>query len=184
MQKFPRRTSKISQNNYTKSSLNPNISKGINKRKFATKSSQTSANPKNRLFMVWGVLIAACLGLGINLYRLQIVEGAKLTEKARSQQMFSMRPFIPRRQIVDRNNTVVAIDLPIYTLYVHPKQFDKDKSLSNIARKLATILNKDAEKLEAKFKKNKSGIFISSRLQEEVADQISGLKLNGIDLRK
>ena len=184
MQKFPRRTSRITQNNYTKSPFNRNISKGIDKRKFATKSPKISANPNNRLFIVWGLLIAACLGLGINLYRLQIVDGAKLTKKARNQQMFSMRPFIPRRQIVDRNNRVVAIDLPIYTLYVHPKQFDKNKSLSNIARKLATILNKDAEKLEAIFKKQKSGILLSSRLQEEVADQISALRLNGIDLRK
>ena len=184
MQKFPRRTSKITQNNYTKSPFNRNISKGIDKRKFATKSPKISANPKNRLFIVWGLLIAACLGLGINLYRLQIIDGAKLTKEARKQQMFSMRPFIPRRQIVDRNNRVVAIDLPIYTLYVHPKQFDKNKSLSNIARKLATILNKDAEKLEAIFKKQKSGILLSSRLQEEVADQISALRLNGIDLRK
>lgn len=184
MRKFPRRTNRITQNNYTKSPFNRNISKGIDKRRFATKSPKISPNPKNRLFVVWGLLIAACLGLGINLYRLQIVDGAKLTKKARDQQTFSMRPFIPRRQIVDRNKRVVAIDLPIYTLYVHPKLFDKDKSSSDIARKLATILNQDAGKLEARFKKNKSGILISSRLQEEVADQISALKLNGIDLRK
>ena len=186
MQKFPGKTSRIPKKDYKykQSPLNRNIPRSRNKRKFAAKSSQVSPNPKRRLFIVWGVLIAACLGLGINLYRLQIVEGAKLTEKARSQQMFSMRPFIPRRQIVDRNKRVVAIDLPIYTLYVHPKMFDKNKSPSDIARKLGIILNIDAGELEAKFKKQKSGIFISSKLQEEVADQISALRLNGIDLRK
>ena len=184
MQKFPGKASRIPKKDYKQSRLNSNIPRSRNKRKFAAKSSQVSPNPKRRLFIVWGVLIAACLGLGINLYRLQIVEGAKLTEKARSQQMFSMRPFIPRRQIVDRNKRVVAIDLPIYTLYVHPKMFDKNKSPSDIARKLGIILNKDAGELEAKFKKQKSGIFISSKLQEEVADQISALRLNGIDLRK
>jgi cell division protein FtsI (penicillin-binding protein 3) len=183
MQKFPGKTNRISKKDYTQSRFNRSIPKIRNKR-FAAKSSQISPNPKRRLFMVWGVLIAACLGLGINLYRLQIVDGAKLTKKARNQQMFSMRPFIPRRQIVDRNKRVVAIDLPIYTLYVHPKMFDKNKSKSEIARKLGTILNTDASELEAKFNKQKSGIFISSKLQEEVADQISALKLNGIDLRK
>ncbi len=184
MQKFPGKTSKISKKDYTQSRLNRDIPRTRNKRKFAAKSSQLSPNPKKRLFIVWGILMAACLGLGINLYRLQIIDGAKLTKKARNQQMFSMRPFIPRRQIVDRNKRVVAIDLPIYTLYVHPKMFDEGKSKSEIARKLGTILNTDADELEAKFNKQKSGIFISSKLQEEVADQISALKLNGIDLRK
>ncbi|MCJ8281515.1 MAG: penicillin-binding protein 2, partial [Rivularia sp. ALOHA_DT_140] len=184
MQKFPGKTGRIPKRNYTQSPLSRNTPKGINKRKFTDKAPQPSVNPKNRLFIVWGVLMAACLGLGINLYRLQIIDGAELTKKARKQQMFSMRPFIPRRQILDRNKRVVAIDLPIYTLYVHPKMFDKDKSPSEIAARLATILNQDADDLEAKFSKRKSGIFISDKLQEEVADQISALKLNGVDLRK
>ncbi len=184
MQKFPGKTSRIPKKEYTQSRLNRSISKDKNQKQFPVKFSQVSPNPKTRLFMVWGVLMAACLGLGINLYRLQIVDGAKLTKKARSQQMFSMRPFIPRRQIVDRDKRVLAIDLPVYTLYVHPKMFDKDKSSSQIARKLATILDRDAQELEEKFNKQKSGIFISDKLAEEVADQISALKLNGIDLRK
>ena len=184
MQKFPGKTNRIPKRDYTQSRFNRNISKVKKPRKFIAESSQISPNPKNRLFIVWGLLIAACLGLGMNLYRLQIVDGAKLTQKARYQQMFSMRPFVPRRQIIDRNNRVLAIDLPVYTLYVHPKMFDKNKSISEIARKLGTILNQDADELEAKFKKQKSGIFISSKLAEEVADQISALKLNGIDLTK
>jgi cell division protein FtsI (penicillin-binding protein 3) len=183
MQKFPGKTSKILKKEHTQSRFSRSIS-NRNNRKFAAQSPEISANPKNRLFLVWGLLIAACLGLGINLYRLQIVDGAKLTKKARSQQMFSMRPFIPRRQIVDRDKRVVAIDPPVYTLYVHPKMFDKNKSPSEIARKLGTILNQDAEELEEKFNKQKSGIFISDKLAEEVADQISALRLNGIDLRK
>lgn len=184
MQKLPGKTSKVSKRNYNRAPLNRNTAKGPNQRKFTAKSPKVVPSPKRRLFMVWGVLIAACLGLGTNLYRLQIVDGPKLTKKARDQQMFSMRPFVPRRPIVDRNKRVIAIDVPIYTLYVHPKMFDKNKSRSYVAQKLATILNKDADELEAKFNKHKSGIFISSRLQEEVADQISSLKLNGIDLRK
>ncbi len=184
MQKFPSKTSRIAKRDYPQSRFNRNISKGRKFRKFTAEPPQILPTPKHRLFMIWGALIAACLGLGINLYRLQIVDGAKLTKKAREQQMFSMRPFIPRRKIVDRDKRVLAIDLPFYTLYVHPKLFDKDKSPSEIARKLGIILNKDADKLEARFKKHKSGILISSKLAEEVADQISSLRLNGIDLRK
>ncbi|MEB3217115.1 MAG: penicillin-binding protein 2 [Nostocales cyanobacterium 94392] len=184
MQKFPSKTSRILKRERIQSRFNRSPLKEDRQRKIAATSSRVSPNPKYRLFVVWGILIAACLGLGINLYRLQIVDGAKLTQKARNQQMFSMRPFIPRRQILDRNNRVVAMDQPIYTLYIHPTLFDKNKSRSEIAHKLGTILNQDPEKLEAKFNKQKSGIFISSKLGEEVADQIAGLKLNGIDLTK
>ncbi|MBF2016407.1 MAG: penicillin-binding protein 2 [Rivularia sp. T60_A2020_040] len=183
MQKFPSKISRNLKREHIQSRFNRSILKD-KQRKFATTSRRVSPNSRNRLFMVWGVLIAACLGLGINLYRLQIVDGAKLTQQARNQQMFHMRPFVPRRQILDRNNRVVAMDQPVYTLYVHPKLFDKNKSPSDIARQLGTILNQDPEELEAKFKKQKSGIFISSKLAEEVADQIAGLKLNGIDLTK
>ena len=97
----PGKTNRISKKDYTQSRLSRHIPRSRDKRKFAAKSSQLSPNPKKRLFIVWGILMAACLGLGINLYRLQIVDGAKLTKKARNQQMFSMRPFIPRRQIVE-----------------------------------------------------------------------------------
>lgn len=183
MQKFPGKSSRTLKREHIESRFNRSILKD-KQRKFATTSTRVSPNPRNRLFMVWGVLIAACLGLGINLYRLQIVDGAKLTQKARNQQMFSMRPFVPRRQILDRNNRVLGLDLPVYTLYVHPEMFDKKKPRSEIARQLGTILNQDPEELEAKFNKQKSGIFISSKLAEEVADQIAGLKLNGIDLTK
>ncbi len=56
-------------------------------------------NVRKRLFIVWGVLIAAGLGLAINLYQLQIVRGGKLTQRARSQQMVDLRPFMPRRPV-------------------------------------------------------------------------------------
>ncbi|MEA5597273.1 penicillin-binding protein 2 [Rivularia sp. UHCC 0363] len=178
----PGKTNKTVKKEHT-SRFNRSLLKDKEK-KFTVESPQVSPNLKIRLFMVWGVLIAACLGLGINLYRLQIVDGAKLTKKARNQQMFSMRPFVPRRQIVDRNNRVLAIDLPVYTLYVHPEMFGKKKSKLEIARELGTILNQDPKELEAKFEKQKTGIFISSKLAEEIADQIAGLKQNGIDLTK
>lgn len=41
--------------------------------KFASNIQEQTSNSKSRLFIVWGVLIAAGLGLGINLYNLQII---------------------------------------------------------------------------------------------------------------
>ena len=137
---------------------------------------------KFRLFVVWGILILAGSGLGINLYHLQILQGAKLTKEARSQQMVNMRPFIPRRKIIDRNRDVLAIDRPVYTLYAHPNQFNY--KIEEVASHLAKITGKDVTQLEKTLRKQKSGILISHALPEPTADRIYALRFNGLDLRK
>jgi len=134
---------------------------------------------KSRVLIVWGVLIAAGAGLAFNLYHLQIVCGPKLTEKARSQQMVNLRPFIPRRPVVDRNNDVLAIDRPVYTLYAHPKLFEQ--SNEKMAHKLASILNQDQSELEKKFQSKRSGILLSPALPEEIADRLNSMRLNGLE---
>ena len=137
------------------------------------------ANSRTRLFITWGVLIAAGLGLAINLYQLQIVRGAKLTQKARNQQMVNLRPFMPRRPVIDRNNNLLAIDRPVYTVFAHPKLFDK--SNEEIAKILAPLINKDAAELVKIFESKKSGITLAPALPEEIADRFIALHLNGFE---
>ncbi|QYX32718.1 peptidoglycan D,D-transpeptidase FtsI family protein [Sphaerospermopsis torques-reginae] len=137
------------------------------------------ANPKSRLLIVWGILVAAGLGLAFNLYRLQIIDGAKLTQRARNQQMVNLHPFMPRRPVVDRNNNILAIDRPVYTLYAHPKLFDKSKK--EIAEKIAPILNKDARQLVTTFESRSSGILIANGIGENIADRLISFRLNGLE---
>lgn len=143
-------------------------------------SSSSPPNTKFRILVVWAILIAAGLGLGVNLYQLQIVGGKKLTQKARNQQMVNLRPFMPRRPVMDRTNNMLAIDRPVYTVYAHPKLFGKPSE--DIAQQLAPILNKDAADLEKTFQGKRSGILLSSALPEELADRISSLNLDGLEL--
>jgi cell division protein FtsI (penicillin-binding protein 3) len=147
---------------------------------FNFNSQPQTPNIKFRLLMVWGVLIAAGFGLGVNLYNLQIVQGPKLKEKARNQQMVNLRPFVPRRQVIDRNRAVLAIDRPVYTVYAHPKLFSK--SNQEIAKLLAPIVDKDVTELKNKFDNKKSGILLASAMPEEIANRIFALRLNGLEL--
>ncbi|MBO3464290.1 penicillin-binding protein 2 [Aetokthonos hydrillicola Thurmond2011] len=119
------------------------------------------------------------MGLAWNLYNLQIVNGQKLTDKARSQQMVNLRPYIPRRPIVDRNKDVLAIDRPVYTVYAHPKLFEQ--SNEKMAAQIAPILDQEQSELEKKFQGKKSGILLSSALPEEIADRLIALRLNGLE---
>lgn len=144
-------------------------------------SNDISAPQPLRLFLVWAVMLAGALGLGLNLYRLQMLEAAELAEKARKQQMVYLRPYIPRRPIVDRRNNVLAMDRLVYKLYAHPKLFKISKE--EIAAKLAGILGKkEAPELLEDFNKRESGIRLAHSLTEEVADQIKSLSLDGLEL--
>ncbi|MEH2347246.1 MAG: penicillin-binding protein 2 [Nostoc sp.] len=124
--------------------------------------------------------MAAVLGLVINLYKLQILQGEKLTEKARTQQMVTLQPFIPRRMVVDRNHNILACDRLVYTLYAHPKLFKQP--YEEIAQKLASILNKNSNELVRIFQSQKTGILLTSALPESTATHLRTLHLNGLEL--
>jgi cell division protein FtsI (penicillin-binding protein 3) len=137
---------------------------------------------RTRLLLVWLVLMAGSLVLGANVYKLQVIKGKDLTERARYQQQVVEKQFIPRRPIVDRQGNILAIDRTVYTLYAHPNQFKKPAA--EIAAELAPLLNLTAGKLIDKFSTAPSGIFIADFLPEKVGDNIAALNENGLDLTK
>ncbi|MBD1920335.1 penicillin-binding protein 2 [Microcoleus sp. FACHB-831] len=136
--------------------------------------------PSFRLFVVWGVMMAGCVGLGVNLYKLQIVQSPTLLQKARQQQMVYLRPFLPRREIVDRTGNVLATDRPVFMLYAHPKLFKDSKE--EVASKLAPLLSTTPDELVKQFNKGKSGLRISYALAEDVRDRISKLHIDGLEM--
>lgn len=136
--------------------------------------------PKGRLFFVWGVLIAGMLGLGWRLYQLQVVETAQLQKKARQQQTVTLRPYIPRRSIIDSQSNVLATDRIVYTLYAHPKLFSVSKE--EVAQKLAPILEINLQELTKLFNQQETGIKVSGSLTEANAQQIQNLRLDGLEL--
>jgi cell division protein FtsI (penicillin-binding protein 3) len=145
-------------------------------------NSNLIANSKVRLFTVWSILMVAGIGLAFNLYQLQIVRGPKLTEKARNQQMVNLRPYIPRRPVVDRNKDVLAIDRQVYTLHAYPKQFKKP--VDEIATKLAAVLNLDSSELISKLNSGKSSVTVAATVPEEVYNRITALEIDGLELRQ
>jgi cell division protein FtsI (penicillin-binding protein 3) len=141
---------------------------------------KSSPLPFFRLLIVWGVLVGASLGIAANLYQLQVVRAPELLGKARKQQIVGLRTFIPRRPVVDRNNNVLAMDRPVYTLYAHPKLFKFSKEA--IAAKLSPILDRPAQELVKKFNTRTTGIKLGGAISEEMFNQIALLRLSGLDL--
>ncbi|WP_446347989.1 peptidoglycan D,D-transpeptidase FtsI family protein [Coleofasciculus sp. F4-SAH-05] len=172
------------QNSKLKTRFPMSEAKGQNSRRamarLYTQHSTYFQRPGFRLLLIWVILMTGSFGLLFNLYRLQVVNSPSLEEKARQQQMIYMRPFIPRRPIVDRNGNVLAVDRRVYTLYVHPKLFKLSKA--TIATQLAPILDKSSTDLETLFNKRNTGIQVSGSLTEDTANKIAQLSLDGLEL--
>lgn len=137
---------------------------------------------KNRLILVWLILLTGCGLLGANLLRLQVFQNATLVRRAKQQQTEYLRPFVPRRPIVDRNGNILAIDQPAYELYAHPRYFKTDNAI--VAEQLAPILNQSKSKLLSQFNDAKSGIRLSLGVSEDMANRIRDLRIDGLDLNQ
>ena len=135
-----------------------------------------------RLLLVWAILVTGSVLLTLNLVRLQVVQSPDLLKQARSQQMTYLRPFIPRRPIVDHNGNMLAIDHPVYTLYAHPNAFKLPKPA--VAEKLAPILGQSAADINRKLDSAESGIRLEYSLAENAAARIRDLQLDGLDLNQ
>lgn len=149
------------------------------KRKFSTTLSWANS-PNFRAGLVWLVLIAGAGALVVNLFYVQIVQGPALQKVARGQQVVTLRPFMPRREIVDRTGNVLALDRPIYTLYAHPKLFKVSKEA--IAEKLSPILNRPMADLVKKFNEGESGIRVDDSVLEDSQNRILNLGFDGLEL--
>ncbi len=146
-----------------------------------------SSVPYFRLVLVWGVLLAGSLVLAGNLYHLQVVHSSALLKRAQQQQTTYVRPFVPRRQVVDRNNNVLAIDRQVYTLYVHPRLFKSVAEAEEVAQKVAEIISRPTIDVVTSFvngynNNRNRGIRVASALSEEIADKLKNLQANGLDL--
>ncbi len=143
---------------------------------------------KRRTVLIWIILAMAIVGLVVRLVYLQVVTSSDLLEKARRQQMFTLRPFIPRRTITDRKGAVLALDRPVYTLFAYPHLFKKSKEdqkespVEEIAAKLAPILKRPPDKLLNVLTRDTTSIQVEYWLSEENADLIYNLRLDGLEL--
>ncbi|MBF2080056.1 MAG: penicillin-binding protein 2 [Synechococcales cyanobacterium T60_A2020_003] len=135
---------------------------------------------RSRLLIVWGLLMLGLGALALNLVRIQVFQAGMLQARATDQQTLVLSATQPRRSILDRNGTVMAIDEPVYTLYAHPIMFQKD--VQEIAASLAPILEKPVPDLLQTLTSGESGIRILDGIPEDMANRIRNLRLDGLEL--
>ncbi|WP_373480568.1 peptidoglycan D,D-transpeptidase FtsI family protein [Geminocystis sp.] len=136
-----------------------------------------------RLIIIWLVLMLGATGLLWRLYQLQIKQGDELTKKAKQQQTYNFRPYIPRRSIVDSRGNVIALDKVVYEIYIHPNQFVKTKE--EVAQMLSDILkDRDKNEILKLLNSRNSGILLGKNITEDQGNKIKELSLNGFDFNR
>lgn len=149
-----------------------------------------------RLVLIWLILFGGILGLTARVFFLQVLDYESLQGLAKEQQEVTLRPYIPRRTVIDRNNNALAVDHIVYSLYIHPNGFTlPSKLLDNtpdyvstdplkyVAHHLASVLpDSEAAELEQKFREQESGILITHQLDNAIAQEIRKLNLDGVEL--
>ncbi|MEL6320588.1 MAG: penicillin-binding protein 2 [Cyanobacteria bacterium J06626_14] len=137
---------------------------------------------RGRLVVVWLIFMLGLAGLTVNLFRLQVIEGDRLRSIAREQQSSTVQSFLPRHTITDRNGAVLALDQPVYDIYVHPRLFTQ--SSDQVALQLAEVLDLPIGELLYRFSQSDSGIRLANRVDSSVAEDIQKLSLSGVDLER
>ena len=129
------------------------------------------------------------IGLLARLINLQVFNASTLKNKAIAIQVKKTNTLKKRRDIVDRNNKLIAFDKPLYKLWAHPKYFNfpgdeskRSRTIEEVMSKISTALNIDENLLLEKFKNTQDGVELLDELNEEEADKIRGLHISGLDL--
>lgn len=138
-------------------------------------------SPRLRLISVWLVLIVGMLGLSGRLAYLQLIIGSDLKLRAQEQQAIEPTLRTSRRQMIDRQGNVVAMDRVVYTLYVHPMLFTKPGA--TVADSISDVLERSPRSLLKEFGEQESGIKLEEDISEETAKRLRDLRLDGLDLR-
>ena len=131
---------------------------------------------KIRLLTIVGlVAVSLVIALGRS-FQLQVLEGAHLEKLAQSQH--SGRWFWPKRgRITDRNGRILAISIPVKSLYANPKELE---SAQQTARILAPRLGLSYHKLKRKLSSKRSFVWLKRRIDPELAKALEKQLPKGI----
>ena len=139
--------------------------------------------------VVYLLLASALAGLGIRLAWLQVKEGDRLQARARAIQTQQVKPIGKRRQIVDRQGKLVALDEEHFTLWAHPRYFNfpgddpnTTRSPRDVAKKLSQLMALPESDLIRTMGNRRSGVKLATDLDAETASRIHKLGISGLDL--
>ena len=124
---------------------------------------------------VMGLMLVAVLG---RTFYLQILQGSHYEERARTQQQRTVTLEPRRGKIFDRNGRILAVSVPVGSLYTNPFQL---KNPRQVAKRLAPILKTRFRQLAVRLKSKVPFLWIKRQLTPQQVQQIQALKIDGLN---
>lgn len=119
------------------------------------------------------MLLAVIAALAVRIAWVQFVEGGRLAERARTQVRDSKLLQSPRGTIYDRGGRELAISSLRKSLYVNPREFNRDAAA--VAAKLAPILEMRMETIRDRLVAGGSFVWLKRTLEPDAAQKIADL---------
>ena len=139
------------------------------------------AAPRWRLVVV-SVVLFACLGmLAMKAGRLQLKLGDDLRELAQKQYVRKLKMSAPRGNVYDRNGRPLAVSVNVSSVYAEPRRIEDP---IDAALRLSVVLGKDRDTLERRLLSQRGFVWLARRVDPEIADAVSALKLRGVHLKR
>src|SRR6266576_5694574 len=129
-----------------------------------------SQNLRVRLRIVQVLVLVMLAVLGVRLYLIQIINGARYAEIAENQRLRKLPIPAPRGVIFDRNGHVLVDSRPIYTVILS-REDTKGIDRNSLIKPLSEGLRIDGEILRERFEQLKSQPAFESILIKEGASQ-------------
>jgi len=117
------------------------------------------------------------------LLHVQVINNRAYIKLADSQHQLKLTLYPQRGLIYDRSMKVFALSLKVFSVYAVPRQLDEENK-EHIAAKLSEVLGLDYNELFQKLQRDKLFVWIKRRIDEETAQQVRQLGLNGVGLLK
>jgi stage V sporulation protein D (sporulation-specific penicillin-binding protein) len=127
------------------------------------------------LLAIFG-MVGALFG---RLFYLQILQCKALQKKAQEQRLLEVPVEAKRGWILDRRGRPLALSYDADCVYAHPVQVVNPKET---ARRLAAIIGRDAQKLEALLQKRVAFVWLKRKISQEEADAIRKARLPGVEV--
>lgn len=142
----------------------------------STQNSNTTWN--SRIFRILLIFFFVFLLIFLRLIYLQVFKSADYSAMAQNQRTRNLTLYAKRGTIFDRSGNVLAKSVDVQTIYANPKEITDPVSAG---QKLVDIIGGDQIDLINKLNnKDKSFVYIKKKADEDLADRVKELDIDGI----
>lgn len=128
-------------------------------------------------------LMAIAIVVVVRAFHLQVSSGDRLRQMAEGQHLRRLRVSPRRGAIYDRHGAELAVSADVDSVYANPKRLRAmDQDPKTVARRLARILDVDAERLESRLSSDRYFVWIDRRVTPREASRVRELGIPGVEL--